>query len=76
MIEKLILDRDFVYLQPYFYNNPFALRCELGIGRGKEYEKTAKRRAEEIYGILFPKGADAVIFNYWIYDYSYDGRPD
>ena len=27
-VEELILSRDFDYLQPYFYNNPYALRCE------------------------------------------------
>ena len=26
MVETLILDRSFDYLQPYFYSNPFALR--------------------------------------------------
>lgn len=31
-VEKRILNRDFVYEPPYFYNNQLALRCELGIG--------------------------------------------
>ena len=58
-------------MQPYFYNNPYALRCELGIGEDdKEYEISAKKRAMDIYHILFSQGADAVIFNYLIYDYS------
>lgn len=69
-IEEMILDRRFVYLSPYFYNNKWALRCELGIGEKEEFDTSAKRRATEIYNILFPNGADAVIFNYWINDYS------
>ena len=67
-IENLICD-----LQPYFYNNPHALRCELGIG-DEDYMENAKQRAEEIYGILFPEGADAIIFNYRIFDYSESGE--
>ena len=31
-VEEQILSREFDYLQPYFYQNPYALRCELGIG--------------------------------------------
>ena len=72
-IERLIRDREFSYLNPYFYNNPYALRCELGIG-DKDYMANAKRRAEEIYDILFPSSADAIIFNYWIFDYSESGK--
>ena len=75
-IEALLLSRDFPYLQPYFYNHPWALRCALGRGRtAAEYAQSARERAEEIYRILFPQGADAVIFNYWIYDRSYSGDP-
>ncbi len=75
-IESLLLSRDFPYLQPYFYKHPWALRCELGRGRTTaEFEQSARTRAEEIYRILFPQGADAVIFNYWIYDRSYSGEP-
>lgn len=69
-IEEMIRDRDFVYLEPYFYNNRWALRCELGIGDKEEFDISAKRRAVEIYNILFPNGADAVIFNYWVNDFS------
>ena len=72
-IEQMILDRDFKYLRPCFYNNKWALRCELGIGADEEFAKNAKRRATEIYNILFPQGADAIIFNYWFTDYSTDG---
>ena len=75
-IERLILDKEFSYLPPYFYDNPYALRCELGIGRDEEYLINAKRRAMELYDILFPAGADAIIFNYWIYDHSDCGEAD
>lgn len=75
-IEELILSRDFPYLQPYFYNHPWALRCELGRGRTpEEYAGTARTRAEAIWRILFPEGADAVIFNYWMYDRSFTSDP-
>lgn len=70
-IEELICSHEFAYLQPYFYNNPYALRCELGVcDSDEEYIANAKKRALEIYNTLFPAGADAIIFNYWIYDYS------
>ncbi len=73
-VEEQILRRDFDYLQPYFYNNPYALRCELGIGETtEEYMGLARQRANAIYDILFPHGADAIIFNYWINDWSDSG---
>ncbi len=75
-IEHLICNKDFSYLQPYFYNNQFALRCELGIGEGDRYMTNAKKRATEIFDILFPDGADAIIFNYWIFDYSDCGQAE
>ena len=76
-VEKLICCRDFSYLQPYFYNQPYALRCELGMGESDaEYMANAESRALEIYKILFPKGADAVFFNYWIYDHSNSGEAE
>lgn len=74
IVEKKICSNDFQYLQPYFYNNPYALRCELGIGdTSEEYMENAKRRATEIYHILFPNGADAIFFNHWLYDYCDSG---
>ena len=74
IVEKKICSNDFQYLQPYFYNNPYALRCELGIGdTSEEYIENAKRRATEIYHILFPNGADAIFFNHWLYDYCDSG---
>lgn len=70
----MILDRSFDYLRPYFYSNPYALRCELGIGKTqKEYMKQARERATRIYKILFSSKADAIIFNQWIYDRSDGG---
>ena len=69
-IEQLIRDKEFSYLQPYFYNNRYALRCELGVGEGDQYMINAKNRAMEIFHILFADGIDAIIFNYWIFDYS------
>lgn len=76
IVEKLICDREFSYLEPYFYNNPYALRCELGIGADDEYIKNAKQRAVEIYNLLFPGGADAIILNYRIEDYSRSGEAE
>lgn len=75
-IEQLILNKSFSYLQPYFYNNEFALRCKLGIGEDWEYMSNANKRALEIYNILFHFGADAIIFDYWIFDYSDFGVAD
>ena len=74
MVEQMICSRDFPYLQPYFYNHPYALRCELGMGdTHEEYMANAKKRALEIYHILFPTGADAMMFNHWLYDYCDSG---
>ncbi len=74
IVEKRICSSEFQYLQPYFYNNPYALRCELGIGdTDEEYMENAKKRATEIYHILFPNGADAIFFNHWLYDYCDSG---
>lgn len=77
LIHDLLCDESFAYLQPYFYNHPYALRCELGIGDSDEaYLRNARSRALAIYHLLFPKGADAIIFNYWMYDYLTDGAPE
>ena len=67
-IETLILDQNFPYIQPWFYENPYALRCELGIG-DSDYMQNAYRRANEIFFILFPDGQpDAVLFNQYVYE--------
>ena len=69
-IEALILSPDFAYLQPWFYQNPHALRCELGQGDDTEaYMHNAYRRAKEIFAILFPNSQpDAVIFDQYVYE--------
>ena len=69
-IEKRLLDRDFAYLRPWFYQNPQALRCELGQGDDSEtYMHNAYRRAKEIFAILLPDGQpDAVIFDQYVYE--------
>ena len=69
-IEKRLLDRDFAYLRPWFYENSHALRCELGQGDDTEtYMHNAYRRANEIFAILFPNGQpDAVIFDQYVYE--------
>lgn len=70
-VEKLICDKDFTYIRPWFYNYPFALRCELGIGdTNKEYIKNALNRANEIFNIIFEDGVDALFFDYCLYDWS------
>ena len=75
-IEKRLLDRDFAYLRPWFYQNPHALRCELGQGDDTEtYMHNAYRRAKEIFAILFPDGQpDAVIFDQYVYETPYRSR--
>ncbi|MBQ3506942.1 MAG: DUF3885 domain-containing protein [Clostridia bacterium] len=69
-IETLLLSPDFAYLRPWFYENPYALRCELGQGDdSKTYMQNAYRCAKEIFAILFPSGQpDAVIFDQYVYE--------
>jgi hypothetical protein len=70
-IEKMITDASFLYREPWFYNHPFALRCELGIGKSKHtYSKNAKKRAFEIFDILFQNLPDAIFFDHYIEDIS------
>ena len=52
-VVERISDGSFLYLQPWFYNNKLALRCELGIGEGDEYMDNAFYRAIHIANILF-----------------------
>ncbi len=74
IVEQRICSREFPYLQPYFYNHPYALRCELGMGdTHEEYIANAKQRALEIYHILFPTGVDTMMFNHWLYDHCDSG---
>ncbi len=71
LIEKLICDKDFTYMRPWFSNHPLALRCELGIGdSNKEYMKNALNRANEIFNIIFEDGVDALFFDYCLQDWS------
>ena len=70
-IEEMITDASFLYRQPWFYNYPFALRCELGIGNSRGvYLKNAKKRAYEILDILYQKSPEAKFFDYYIEDLS------
>lgn len=74
IVEEKISSPDFSYLQPYFYSNPYALRCELGQGDDHdEYMATALKRALEIHDILFPNGADAIFLNHWLCDFCDTG---
>ena len=62
IIEQLT-DSDFLYLQPWFYNNKLALRCELGIGED-DYMENAFSRAIQIANILFEnRKIDVAFFN-------------
>lgn len=77
LIAKLICDKSFAYMQPWFYNHPFALRCELGIGDiNKEYIKNALNRANEIFDIIFEDGVDALFFNYYFYNWCDNEKID
>lgn len=72
-IEEMILNRDFSYDPPYFYNNDFALRCELGIGESnEEYLANAKKRAAAIFDILFENDVDMFFFDNYICDFDFD----
>ena len=70
MREKII-DPTFDYSQPWFYRNKLSLRCELGIGQGKEYFDNASKRAMKIANILFEnKKIDAAFY----VEYFIDGK--
>ena len=76
IIEHNILSSDFQYLQPFFYNHPYSIRCELGVGDDDVYMQNAKKRAMDIYQLLFPNAADALFFDYWIYDQCFSGAAE
>ena len=62
IIEQLT-DDEFLYLQPWFYNNEWALRCELGVGED-DYMENAFSRAIQIANILFEnRKIDAAFFH-------------
>ena len=72
-----IQDGSFLYLQPWFYNNKLALRCELGIGDGKEYINNAVCRAIQIANILFEnKNIDAAFYHRYFYNDGYISDTD
>lgn len=72
-IEELILSQDFGYLQPWFYNHQYALRCELAkpAKSTKKRVKSAYKNAIDIYKIIFPNQIDAVFFTYIVGDYPF-----
>lgn len=70
-IEKMIRDESFVYNRPWFYNHPYALRCELGVDDSKiSYMKNTKKRAFEIFDLIFASPPDAIFFDHYVEDYS------
>lgn len=70
MREKII-NSTFDYSQPWFYRNKLALRCELGIGKGKKYMDNAIDRAMKIANLLFEnKKIDAAFYD----EYFIDGK--
>ena len=53
IVKEKIEDINFLYQQPWFYNNKLSLRCELGIGDESVYLENAIKRALDIFNILF-----------------------
>lgn len=53
IVKEKIEDINFLYQQPWFYNNKLSLRCELGIGDKTVYLENAVNRALDILNILF-----------------------
>jgi len=75
IVENKICDRNFIYLEPWFYNNNLAMRCELGIGdTDEEYMQNAEQRAMEIFDILFANGIDAIFYDFYEQDFLKDGE--
>ncbi len=70
MIKDNIMSADFLYEQPFFYNNDLAYRCELGQGSGHTYMKNAQKRALDLFNILFPDKVDAFFFHHYYCDYD------
>ncbi len=72
----MILSQDFTYAEPWFYNHPYALRCELAPD-GKEHTAAGRRfavkRAVQIFDILFDNGTDAIFFDHYVSDYCTSG---
>ena len=70
LIEELIRSRAFDDESPHFYRNAWALRCELGLGEGEAWTRSARERARAIHDLLFERSADAVIFDDRLIDYT------
>ena len=67
-----IHNSSFLYDQPWFYNNKLVLRCELGIGDGKEYMKNSVCRSIQIANVLFEnKKIDAAFYHLYYYKDGY-----
>lgn len=71
-IENALLEREYPYLPPFFYNNGLALRLELSQGS----RRSALKRAREVFSLLFENAPDAVVFNYRLFDLSESGRAE
>ena len=71
IMREKIIDSTFDYSRPWFYRNKLALRCELGIGKGKKFMDNAIDRAMKIAYILFEnKKIDAAFYD----EYFIDGK--
>ena len=70
-IERLLLDKDFEYLPPFFLRHELSLRLELSLGT----KRSALRRSREIFDMLFSRSPDAIAFNYRLIDFSESGGP-
>ena len=75
IVEEKLLSKEFPYWQALHQCNPYALR--LMIGRGDTFDEAERNMIEgaaEIYHALFPNGADAFFFDYYVYDICEDGE--
>lgn len=62
-METRLLDPGLAYPRPWFYGNPWALRCELGQGDDvRTFLASAQARAEAIAAILFRDGQPDAVF--------------
>ena len=61
-----IRKKEFGYSEPWFYQNPLSLRCEL---EGEDGTESAKRLSA-IGTILFPDGPDFVFVDEYRYNYG------
>ncbi len=76
-IAQQVCSADFPYLQPWFYNHPYALRCELALGKNRrEQFDSAQERAGNIFQILFENGVDLAFFDQWLEDPTYGDQFD